>query len=106
MTLGVDGIAGFLGPRQELVQPIDGVSVDHALEDVDEIGVGLNTVEFGGFNQRANDRPTLAAGVASCEQVILATEGYGTNRALDGLVSSSMRPFCRKRVNPCQGESA
>jgi hypothetical protein len=40
MTLGLDGIAGFPGPRQELVQPIDGVSVDHALEDVDEIGVG------------------------------------------------------------------
>jgi hypothetical protein len=37
------------------------VSVDHALEDVDEIGVGLNTVEFGGFNQRANDRPSFAA---------------------------------------------
>ena len=83
MTSGLDGISRAPGPRQELVKPIDGVSADHAPEHVDEIGVGLEAVELGDFDQRADDRPTLAAAVASRKEMILPAKGYGTNRALD-----------------------
>src|SRR5271166_1986050 len=55
------------------------MSVNHALEHVDEIGVRLDAIEFGGFDQRADDRPPLAAAVASRKQMVLAAE---RNRAV------------------------
>ena len=83
VTSGLDGFYRLPGPRQELVEPIDGISVDHALEHVDEIGVWLEAVELGGFDQGADDRPTFAAAVAAGKEMILPSESYGTNRALD-----------------------
>ena len=83
MTSELDVIFGAPGPRQEVVEPIDGVPVDHAPEHVDEIGVRLDAVELGGLNQRADDRPTFAAAVAARKEMILPSESYGTNRALD-----------------------
>ena len=56
MTSGLDVIFGAPGPRQELVEAIDGMSIDHALEHVDEVGVRLDAVELGGFDQGADDR--------------------------------------------------
>ena len=106
MTSGLDGIPGFPGPRQELVEPIDWVSVDHALEHVDEIGVGLDAVEFGGFNQRADDRPTLAAPVASGKQVIFAAERYRANRPLDGIGVEFDAAVVQKARQSLQRESA
>src|SRR5580698_8831937 len=71
MTSGLDGFYRLPGPRQEVVEPIDGMSVDHALEHVDEIGVWLEAVELGGFDQGADDRPTFAAAVAAGKEMIL-----------------------------------
>src|SRR5262249_25504733 len=40
----------------------------------------------GGGNQGADGCPAIAAAIRSREQVILATEGHGPYRALDGIV--------------------
>jgi hypothetical protein len=61
------------------------VTAGHALGHVLEIGEGLDVVELGGGDERANGCPTLGAAVGSGEQVVLAAERDGTDRALDGV---------------------
>ena len=57
MMLCLDRILGFPGPWQQLVEPVDGMSIDHAREHVGEVSVGLDAVEFAGFDQRADCCP-------------------------------------------------
>lgn len=57
--------------------------VEHALQYVGEIGIGLDIVELGGFDEGANDRPAAAATIAAGKQVVLATECNGTDGPLD-----------------------
>jgi hypothetical protein len=59
------------------------MSVNHALDYVDEMGVGLDAVEFCRFNQRADDRPPLAATVAAREQMIFSSERDWMDCTLD-----------------------
>jgi hypothetical protein len=99
-------ISRFPAPRQQFVEPIDGMSVDHPLQHVAQIRIGFDVIELAGRDQRADDRPALAAAVAAREQVVLAAECDRSDCAFDGIVSSSTRPSCRKRVSPCQRESA
>jgi len=47
-------ILGAPGPRQELVEPIDGVSVDHALEHVLQICIRFDAVELAGLCRAPN----------------------------------------------------
>lgn len=39
----------FPGPRQQFVEAVDGVPVDHPLQHVAQIGVRLDVVEAGGL---------------------------------------------------------
>jgi hypothetical protein len=61
------------------------MAVRHALEYVLEIGEGLDVVELGGGDEGADRRPAVGAAVGSGEQVVLAAERDGTDRALDGV---------------------
>ena len=54
MTLCLDRIFGFPGPRQQLVEPVDGMSIDHAREHVGEVSVGFDAVEFAGLCRPPN----------------------------------------------------
>lgn len=80
---GLDMNLWFPKPRQQFVETVDRMSVDHAREHVGEISVGFDAVEFAGFNQRTDDRPTLTTTVTACKQVVLATERHRADRALD-----------------------
>jgi hypothetical protein len=64
----------FPSPRQQFVETVDGMSIDHAREHVVQVSVGLDAVEFAGFDRRTDDRPTLTTAVTACKQVVLATE--------------------------------
>ncbi len=66
----------FPDPRQQFVETVDGMSVDHAREHVVQVSVGFDAVEFAGFDQRTDDYPTISAAVVACKQVVLATERY------------------------------
>jgi predicted P-loop ATPase len=59
------------------------MSIDHAREHVVQVSVGFDAVEFAGFNQRTDDRPTFTTAVTACKQVVLATERQGTDSTLD-----------------------
>jgi hypothetical protein len=79
----LDGFSGFPIPRKEFVEAIDGMSVAHALENVGKICVGLDAIEFAGFDERAQDRPAVSAAVAAGEEMVLAAEADRADRALD-----------------------
>ncbi len=59
------------------------MSGDNAGDDVDEIGLRVDTVELGGFDERGDDGPVLGAAVATREQCILAIQSDRPDGALD-----------------------
>ena len=44
------------------------------IEDVAEIGEGLDAIEFAGLDERGDDCPMLAATIGSGEQSVLAVQ--------------------------------
>ncbi len=102
----LDMIFIFPSPGQQFVDAIDGVAFHHPREHVAQVSVRFDTVQLAGFNQRADDCPSIAATVAAGKEMILASERHGRIARSTGLVSSSMRPSWRKRVKPSQRESA
>lgn len=64
-------------PRQQLVESVVRMAVDHPLENVAQIGVGFDLVEPAGLDQRADRRPARAAAVAAREQMVLGGLRWG-----------------------------
>jgi hypothetical protein len=64
-------------PRQQLVEPVDGVIVD-AGEHVGEPGLRIDAVEVGGLDQRVHHGGALAAAVGACEQPRLVGKADAT----------------------------
>jgi hypothetical protein len=62
-------------PGQQLIYPVDGVAHGHAVDDVGEISLGIEAIEFGAFDQRVYDRCTLAALVGTEKQEVLSRHG-------------------------------
>ena len=81
---GLDGISALQAHGRSSSSRLIGMSVDHALEHVYEIGVGLDVVELGRF-QSANRAisPSLAAAVAAGKEMIFAAERNRSDRAFD-----------------------
>jgi len=75
MASGLDRLCGLPVPRQQLIESIDKMSIDHALEHIAQVGVGFDVIHFGSFDQRAERRPARSAIIRSGEQMILSTEG-------------------------------
>jgi hypothetical protein len=50
------------------------MTADHPFQHIAQIGVGLDAVEFGGGDQRADARPagSAAAAVAAREEMVLS----------------------------------
>ena len=40
-----------------------GVAIEHALQDISEVGERLDGIELGGFNEGADDSPAVGASV-------------------------------------------
>src|SRR6516162_4982333 len=50
----LDRIRGFPGPRQQLVDAVYGVSIDHAREHVMQVGVGLDVIKLAALCRPPN----------------------------------------------------
>src|SRR6185312_4530738 len=72
-------------PRQQLGDAVDGVGRD-PLEDVAEIGFGLDAVEPSGRDQGGDRRSARTTRIGSGEQPVLPPKGDGPDRALDRIV--------------------
>src|SRR6266540_3830087 len=79
----LDSVCRFPIPRQQFIEPVDGVTVDHTLEHIAQVGVGLDVIHFGGFNQRTQRRPPRSTTIRFSEQMIFTTQCNGANRALN-----------------------
>jgi hypothetical protein len=62
-------------------------------EDMVEIDLRIQPVEFGGAEQRVDGCGTFATGVGSCEQEILASERDDAQRAFGGVVVGVQSEF-------------
>ena len=74
---------GSPSPRQEFVQAIVRPKVDEADENIGQIGLGLDAVQFTGLYQRSQDRPTFGAVIMTREESILAGKSLRAHRTLD-----------------------
>jgi len=83
MRSTLDSLRGLPIPRQQLIESIDQVSVDHALEHVAQVGVRLNVVHLACFNKRTKCRPSGSANIRACEEMILSSERNRTDGALN-----------------------
>lgn len=84
------------------------MAIDHAFEDIAQIGEGLDAVHLGGLDERTDHGPAaaVAAAVRTGEQVVLAAQGNGPDRALDGIVvqiDTAVREEQAKRLPAAQG---
>src|SRR5262245_6614057 len=79
----IDSFCRLPIPRQQFIEPIDRMPVDHALEHIMQVRVGLDVVHFGSLNERTERRPARSALIRSSEQMILSPECNRTDRALD-----------------------
>jgi len=61
------------------------MTVCYALEDVVDVGLGLDAVEFCSLDEGADHGPAGAAAVAAGEEMVLAAERHGPDGALDGV---------------------
>jgi hypothetical protein len=106
-------LRGGIGPGQEFVDAAVRMAVDDFADQISEIGVRIDAVEFAGLDQRSNDRPMFAAAVGAGEQRILSVLRDGPNAAfhyvgidLDAaVVEDSSRPIpARERIADRLGE--
>jgi hypothetical protein len=63
-------------PRQQFVETVDRMSVDHAREHIAQVGIRFDVVELAGLDQRADHRSTMPTAVAAGEEMILAAQRY------------------------------
>ena len=103
---GLDMIFIFPGPRQQFIEAVDGMPVDHAREHIAQVGVGFDAVEFAGFDQRTDDRPPVTATVASGKEMVLPPERHRADRAFDRIGIEFNAAVMQERVRPSQRESA
>src|ERR1700722_4307098 len=75
-------MARLVSPGQEFVDAAVGMAVDDLTDNVSEIGVRIDAVEFAGLNQRCDDCPMLAAAIGAGEQRILSVQRDRSDAAL------------------------
>ena len=74
---------GSPSSRQEFVAAIVRPEIDEADENIGQIGLGLDAVQFTGLYQRSQDRPIFGAVIMTREESILAGKGLRAHRTLD-----------------------
>src|SRR5262252_6977767 len=113
MPSALDSLHGLPIPRQQLTESIDRASIDHALEYVAQVGVGLDAVHLARFNQRTECRPPLSTEIGTREEMILSSESNRTDCALnrigiklDATIAQELREAvpARQRIADCIGE--
>src|SRR5262249_49494559 len=74
---------GRPGPGHELVEARGGPEIDQLGEDVGEVGLRIDAVQFAGFDERSNAGPVLRAMIVTGEERILAIKYHRANASFD-----------------------
>jgi hypothetical protein len=83
MQSHLDNVCGLPVPRQQFIESIDRMSVNHALEHVAQVGIEFDSIKLASFDERAQHGPAHTTSIAAREQMILATESHRTNGAFN-----------------------
>lgn len=67
MSSGLDRMLSVPSPRQQFVQTVDRMSVDHSLQHVTQVCVRLDVIELARLDQQTEDCPSVPAAVATCK---------------------------------------
>jgi hypothetical protein len=62
-------------PGRELIDLALGMTVDQPGQDIFEIGLGIDGVEFAALDQGGEDGPVVGAVVGAGEQAVLSVQG-------------------------------
>jgi hypothetical protein len=68
------GVSGFSVVREESLEATDRMGAD-ALEDVAEVGEGMDLKPFAGADEAGEDRGRSPGAIASEEEPVLASDG-------------------------------
>ena len=88
----------YPSPRQELVEPVDGMSIDHLLKHITQISVWFDAVEPRGFDQGTDGRPPGSAAVRTGEEMILTSQRHRPDGSFDGIPLHPVVPPRRMRT--------
>ena len=84
------------------------MALGHALQDVAEIGEGLDVVEFCGGDEGANGGPSLRPAIGAGEQMILAAQRRASaaiGEPVASCTSKNLRRACAQQaastISPC-----
>ena len=79
-------------PRQQFVDAPHRPAFHELGQNVREVGLRFDVMEFARLNQRRDHAPVDAAFVVASEQAVLAIEGDGTDRSFDCQSASKRDP--------------
>jgi hypothetical protein len=65
---------GGPGPGHKLIQTRDGPEIEELREDIGEVGLGIDAVQFAGFDERGDAGPVLRALIMTGEECVFAIE--------------------------------
>ena len=71
-------------------------------EHISKVGLRVDGVKLGGFDQRVHGRGTSAAGIRSGKEVILAAMATPRSARSAGLLSRAKRPSSKQRTSAGQ----
>src|ERR1017187_1976153 len=80
---GCGSVFGGEVPGKQLVDPVDRVLCD-AGQDLAKIALRVQSVEFGGADQRVDGGSAYAAGVGPTKKVVLSAKCYSSKRPFGG----------------------
>jgi hypothetical protein len=93
---GLDMIFIFPGPRQQFIEAVDGMPVDHAREHIAQVGVGFDAVEFAGLCRPPNyaERVRYGASLSRWRRRSRARQPHSIRHSL--VVQSASRKASRR----------
>jgi hypothetical protein len=93
-------------PRQQFSQPVDRMSLGHAVDHIGEVSLGVEAVELGALQHGVEGRGALAARLRAEEQEVLAGDRDATQRAFGDIVvdrQPSVAGIAHQRLPAAQG---
>jgi len=78
-------LVGAESPWHEFIDAVDLVNGDTG-ERVSESGLGIDTVELGGFDEGVGDRRRLSAALGALKEVVLPADRHTAYGSIGGVV--------------------
>lgn len=92
-----DGCHRFPIPREQFIEPVDLVVV-YAFENVSEVGLRIEAVQLGGFDNGHCAGVSFRAGISPLEEPIFPSNSNRAPGALGWVVADCDTPVCQEQA--------